>query len=87
MKLKPIGSNVAIVRIKDNNTTESGIVLSKSIDGIDRAKVIAIGPDVTDVKENDTLLVNWNKASMNKFDGIPIYIIPQDEIVAVFEPT
>lgn len=85
MKLKPIGNNVAIVRIKNSTTTESGIVLTKSTDEVDRARVIAVGPDVEDIKENDVLLVDWNKTSMNKFDGIPIYVIKEEHVVGVFD--
>jgi co-chaperonin GroES (HSP10) len=85
MKLIPLKTKVAVVRIKNKLETESGIVLTRSTGEVDRAKVIAIGPDVTDVKYNDVLLIDWNKASMTKIDDIPVYIISQDDIVAVYE--
>jgi len=84
MKLVPLKNKVAVVRIKNKLETDSGIVLTKNTQDVDRAKVIAIGPDVTDVALNDVLLIDWNKASMNKFGDIPVYMISQDDIVAVF---
>lgn len=85
MKLVPLHNRVAIVRIKNKLETDSGIVLTKATGEVDRAKAIAIGPEVTSINVNDVLLVDWNKASMNKFDGIPVYMISEDDIVAVFE--
>ena len=85
MKLVPLKDKVAVVRIKNKLETESGIALTRNTEDVDRARVIAIGPDVTDVSNNDILLIDWNKASMNKFGDIPVYMISQEHIVAVFD--
>ena len=85
MKLVPLHDKIAVVRIKNKAETESGILLTKSVDAVDRAKVVSIGPDVKDVKVNDTLLIDWNKTSMSKFDGIPIYMVSEKDVIGVFE--
>lgn len=85
MKLVPLYDKIAVVRIKNKAETESGILLTKSVDAVDRAKVVSIGPDVKDVKVNDTLLIDWNKTSMSKFDDIPIYMVSEKDVIGVFE--
>jgi co-chaperonin GroES (HSP10) len=85
MKLIPLNNKVAVVRLKNKLETDSGIVLTRSTGEVDKAKVIAVGPEVTSVKLNDVLLIDWNKASVNTLDGVPIYMIPEEHIVAVYE--
>ena len=85
MKLVPLNKNVAVIKLKNKLETDSGIVLTKATGEIDKAKVIAIGPEVTDVANNDILLIDWNKSTMHTFDGFPVYMINQDNIVAVFD--
>jgi len=85
MKLVPIKNRIAVIKLKNKLETESGIVLTKSTGEVDRAKVISIGPDVMTVSENDVLLIDWNKASMTKIDDNPIYLISEDDVVAVYE--
>jgi co-chaperonin GroES (HSP10) len=81
MILKPTASNVHITRIAAEKQTSSGIIL-KSTEEPDKAKVESIGKDVTDLNVGDVVLVNWNKA--NKVDT-ESYIIPESEIIMVFE--
>ena len=45
------------------------------------AKVIAIGPEVTEVNEGDVVLCDWNKAV--KTDDF--FVIKEDDIVFVHE--
>lgn len=85
MRLKPLHNKVAVVRIKNPVETQSGIILTKSTGEVDKARVIAIGPEVRDVAENNIVLIDWNKASMNKFGDIPVYMISEENIVGIFE--
>lgn len=79
--IKPLRSNVIIKRMEKDLTTASGIVLKSSEDA-DQAKVLAIGPEVQDVKIGDIVLVNWNKSSQIKG---PLYKIAEEDIVGIFE--
>jgi len=81
MILKPTASNVYLTRIAAEKQTTSGIILKRSEEP-DKAKVEAIGKDVTDISVGDVVLVNWNKAT--KVEG-ESYIIPESEIIMVFE--
>jgi co-chaperonin GroES (HSP10) len=79
--LQPLRDNVIVQRKEKDLTTASGIVL-KSSDEADRAEVTAIGPDVTDVKVGDVVLVNWNNSA--KVDK-ETYRVNVENIIAVFD--
>jgi co-chaperonin GroES (HSP10) len=61
MKYTPLSDKVIVERIEGEKTTSSGIILKRS-DEVDRAKVLAIGPDVSEVEVGDVVLLNWNAA-------------------------
>ena len=81
MAFRPTGSNVLIERIPAPKQSAGGIIL-KSSDEPDRAKIIAIGPDVTDVAVDEITIVNWNHARKIEDE---LYMIPITEIVMVIE--
>lgn len=85
MKLLPLKDKIAVVRIKNKLETDSGIALTKNTSEVDRARVIAIGPLVDSVKMDDVLLIDWNKSSVTKIDDIPVYMIAEEHVVAVYE--
>jgi co-chaperonin GroES (HSP10) len=81
MNLTPLRNNVIVEKLEKELTTSSGIIL-KSNDEADKARVIAIGPEVTDVEVNNILLINWNKAT-KLMDNL--YQINVDEIIGIFD--
>jgi len=87
MIVKPLFKKVLVAEIKAVTKSEAGIILdnANSVREQNRAKVLAIGPDVTDVKEGDTILLDWTKASVIKIDGAQRAVVDQDHIVAVLE--
>ena len=81
---KPLRDNIIVERVERNLTTESGIVLSaRSSDEPERAKVVAIGPDITEVSIGDELLINWNAAK--KLGAEDLYQMNIEHAIAVFE--
>lgn len=80
MNVRPLRNTVLLERVKNDMTTDSGILLTRS-DDADKAKVLAIGPAVEEVAVGDIVLVNWNK-SIRAGDN---FIAPVTEIVFVFE--
>jgi co-chaperonin GroES (HSP10) len=85
MNIKPIGKKLAVVKLKSETTTESGLILTKAVDTVDKAKVIAVGSEVADVKVGETVLINWNKASATTIDNIPIYMLTEEDVVGIFD--
>lgn len=62
MNIKPLHDKVLIERIENVKQTSSGIILKNSEEP-DRAKVLAIGPDVTEVQVGDVVQPDWGKAA------------------------
>jgi chaperonin GroES len=86
MNVTPLKDRVLVAENKRENTTESGIVLQGA--GFDQSKsgtVLAIGPEVTDVKVGDVIYLEWNKAAVVKIGDAQRVIIKQENIVAVLE--
>lgn len=84
--IKPLKKNVLIVRLKKTTTTQAGIILQSDHDGnVDEAKVVATGPEVTEVRIGDRIFIDWNKAAPVSIDNVPHYVISEDSIVWVFE--
>jgi len=81
MNIKPLRDNIIIVKEEKSLTTSSGIIL-KTNDEADRARVIAIGPDVVDVQVDDLVIVNWNKAQIIDRDNFRISVL---EVIGVLE--
>jgi co-chaperonin GroES (HSP10) len=81
MNLTPLRNNVIVEKLEKELTTSSGIIL-KSNDEADKAKVIAVGSEITDVVVGNIILINWNKAT-KLMDNL--YQVNIDEVVAIFE--
>lgn len=76
--------NRIIVEIQEKEmVTESGIVLSHTDKyEADKGLVIAVGPDVLDVKVGEVILADWNKAQKIGKDR---YVVSEDFVILVFE--
>ena len=79
--MTPLKDNIIVERIEEENVRDSGIIL-QSKNGPDKCKVVAIGPEVTDVAINEIILVDWNKAK--KIDD-KTYVIGIENVVGVFD--
>ena len=87
MEIKPLSDKVLVAENKKENTTESGIILegTRGTGEATRATVLAIGPDVTEVKVGDVILIDWTKASPVKVGDAQRAMIKEENIIAVFE--
>jgi co-chaperonin GroES (HSP10) len=81
MSYRPTGKNVLVERIPAAKQTNSGIIL-KSAEEPDRAKIIAIGPEIDEVAVDEVAVVNWNAATKVEDE---FYIINIDHIVLIIE--
>jgi co-chaperonin GroES (HSP10) len=77
--MKPLQNKVIVQRVQNQAVSSGGIILNRSEEP-DRAKVIAIGPDVDEVSVGDVVLLDWNKAI--KSDDF--YVITVDNIVFIY---
>ena len=87
MEVRPMNDRVLIAQNAKQTTTESGIILegSRGTGEIVRATVLAVGPDVKEVKVGDVVLPEWAKANPVKIDGNERAMIKEEFIIAVCE--
>ena len=85
MNIKPIKNRVALVQLKNKKETESGIILQHGVEESIKSKVLAIGPDVKTVKVEETVIPDWGRTAHIKFGDVPVYIINEEDIIAVVE--
>jgi co-chaperonin GroES (HSP10) len=80
MNYKPLADKIIVERIPGEKTTSSGIILKMSEDP-DRGKILAIGPDVNEVKVGEFALMNWNAAI--KIEG-ELYCVKVEHLALVY---
>lgn len=87
MEITPLKDKVLVAENKDEVRTESGLILDDAASVRDSRKgtVLAIGPDVKDVKVGDVIYLEWNKAQVVKIGSAQRVIIKEEHIVAVVE--
>jgi len=87
MEVKPLKKKILVAENKSEHKSESGIILegATSVRESKKATVIAIGPDVTLVKEGDVVLLDWTKGTVVKINDAQRVIIDEEHIVAVFD--
>ena len=81
MAYRPLGDNVLVERIAASKETASGIIL-KTTEEPDKAKIIAIGPEIDEVAVGEVGVVNWNAATKVQDE---LYIINIDHVILVIE--
>jgi co-chaperonin GroES (HSP10) len=87
LNIIPLKNKVYVAQHKPEVTTGSGIILTSTRGGDTiPADVIAVGPDVTEVKPGDMVYLNWGKCTPVKVaDNVERAVISVDEIIAVVE--
>jgi chaperonin GroES len=84
--LKPIRNNLLVELIQKEKITKSGIVLSVADrDEVNRGVILAVGPEVLDLKVGDSILPNWNAGRQTKYENQDLWIVNEDDVVLVFE--
>lgn len=91
MNLQPLGDRVVVKRIKEEQETDSGIIIPESAQGTpNQAEVVAVGSgekkngDVVkpDVDEGDTVLIGEFSGSEIEVDGEEYVFLDGDQILA-----
>ena len=87
MQITPLKDKVLVAENKDEVRTDSGLILDDAASVRDSRKgtVLAIGPDVKEVKVGDVIYLEWNKAQVVKVGSAQRVIIKEENIVAVLE--
>ena len=87
MNVLPLKTQVLVAENKKEDTTESGIIIegTRGTGNTAKATVLAIGPDVKEVKVGDVVILDWAKSSPVKVDEVQRAMIKEEFILAVFE--
>ena len=87
MEIKPMNNRILVAENKKETTTASGIVIegARGVGDTAKATVLAIGPQVKDVKVGDVVLLDWAKASPVKVGDAQRAMVKEEFIIAVVE--
>ena len=87
MNIIPLRKKVLVAENLSESKTETGIILdnANSVRDSKTGTVLAIGPEVTEVKVGDIIYLEWNKAQIVKVGDAQRVIIEEENIVAVAE--
>jgi co-chaperonin GroES (HSP10) len=86
MSVRPLQDKVLIAEGKKDTMTDSGIILDgRGLGNTTPGIVLAVGPDVKEVKEGDTVYLDWAKSKPVTVDGAQRVMIQEKEIIAVIE--
>jgi chaperonin GroES len=87
MEIRPMNDRVLVAENKRENKTDSGIILEGTRGTGENAKatVLAVGPDVKEVKVGDVIILDWSKASPVKVGDAQRAMIKEEFIIAVYE--
>lgn len=84
MNIKPTKSNVLIDEIKEENKSDSGLILTGTdLQDTPTALVIAVGPDVTEVKFGDKIIPDWSKGTVVEVFDRQGVMIKEEDIIGV----
>ena len=84
MKLRPMADNILLKLPAEEQTTASGIILAAA----NKEKpayfeVASAGPDCTDIKTGDKVIIGKFAGSDIKLDGVEYKFVKQEDILAV----
>ena len=87
MNYKPLHDKVLVIENEKPTETESGIFLgeARGDENTRAGTVLAIGPEVTEVKVGDIVYPMWTKSKVVKDGDVYMGIISQEDILAVEE--
>jgi len=87
--IKPTSTNCLLEYIDEPNTTQSGLeLLDGSKDGSKvrlnyKAKVLAIGPDVTNIKIDDIVIFKWHNNQDTDLEGKKCTFIDIEKVLCI----
>ena len=81
----PLGSKILAAEIKKERKSESGIILENvsSVKETAPARVLAVGPDVKNVRVGDEVYIDWAKTKLVVVEGAQRVILDQEDVHAI----
>lgn len=86
MNLKPLSDKLVLEQLEMEEKTSSGIILPDSAKEKPlKAKVLAVGKDVKEIKEGDIVLYSQYGPNEVKLDGRELLIGKEEDILAIIK--
>jgi len=87
MEIRPMNDRILVAENKKEKQTDSGIFIgdARGVGDSAKATVVAVGPDVKEVKVGDVVLIEWGKASPVKVGDVQRAMIKEEFVIGVFE--
>ena len=81
----PLGTKILAAEIKKERKSESGIILENvsSVKETAAARILAVGPDVKNVKANDEVYIDWSKTKLVVVEGLQRVILDEEDVHAI----
>ncbi len=86
MSFQPLGNRVLVERIEDAQTTASGIIIPDNAkEKPSQGKVIAVGSDVEEISEGDTVVFGKYSGNDITLDGNEYLIMDADDVFGIIK--
>tara|TARA_R110000744_G_scaffold151363_1_gene264804 strand:+ start:367 stop:624 length:258 start_codon:yes stop_codon:yes gene_type:complete len=84
MKLKPLGKNLIIEQSKVQGKTASGLTTG-STERPNEGLVLAVGEEITTIKNGDKVLFSLFGGNVTKYDGKEFLMLKEHDILAIIK--
>jgi len=83
--IKPLGSRLLVVPVKQDHKTSGGIMLGEEVAPQSlKAEVLAVGPEVKDFKVGDVILVSqFAPTQAKELPSDKTLIVPAEDVLAI----
>lgn len=83
--MKPLRNNVLVGQIKEEQTSDAGIILTGAPTASKNGYVMEVGNECEFVQKGNTVVPDWSKGKECVVDGIQCVVISEDDIHAIIE--
>jgi chaperonin GroES len=84
MNFRPLGDRVLVEKVEEKNTTASGIIIPDNAkEKPSRAKVLAVGSEVEEVRVDDTVVFGKYAGTDLVLDGKEYLVLETSDILGV----
>jgi co-chaperonin GroES (HSP10) len=83
MSIKMLRDKILVAENKAASSTSSGIIIEGGVGESKTAKVLAVGPDVKNVREGHDIYLNWSKGQIVRIDGEQRVIVAEEDVAAI----
>jgi chaperonin GroES len=84
--IKPLTNHIVGRKEKKESKTSSGILLTATaVPPPERVEIIAIGPDVKNLKIGQKIIYKAHLSMIMKHEGDDVVVMPEDAVTATFE--